>query len=39
MLENGRISSGDESVIQLILVNRWLMGLVASIIAGNKGIA
>lgn len=30
MLENSRMSSGDESTIQMILVNRWLMGLVAS---------
>jgi uncharacterized membrane protein len=30
MLENGRMSSGDESTIQMILVNRWLMGLIAS---------
>ncbi|KAF8228823.1 hypothetical protein L208DRAFT_223883 [Tricholoma matsutake] len=35
MLENGRISSGDESTIQMILVNRWLMGLVSSIMVST----
>jgi len=39
MLENGRISSGDESTIQMILVNRWLMGFITSIVASNKGVA
>jgi hypothetical protein len=33
MLENGRISSGDESTIQMIFVNRWLLGLVTSMVA------
>lgn len=39
MLENGRISSADESTIQMILVNRWLMGLVTSVVASNNGVA
>ncbi|KAF8893489.1 hypothetical protein BD779DRAFT_1506556 [Infundibulicybe gibba] len=35
MLENGRMSGGDDNITHIILVNRWLMGAVASAIGST----
>jgi hypothetical protein len=36
MLENGRMISVDHSMVHMVLVNRWLMGAVASAV-GSRG--
>ncbi|KAK1223991.1 hypothetical protein PQX77_013127 [Marasmius sp. AFHP31] len=38
MLENGRMISVDENVLHLVLLNRWMMGAVASAIGSNARI-
>ncbi|KAF8163332.1 hypothetical protein B0H34DRAFT_745181 [Crassisporium funariophilum] len=38
MLENGRIIPADEGTVQMILVNRWLMGVIVSAVASSQGI-
>lgn len=38
VLENGYILSADEGVLQMVLVNRWLIGVVVSTVAGNQAI-
>jgi hypothetical protein len=36
MLENGRIISADHSTVHMALVNRWLMGAVASAVGSTR---
>ncbi|TFK33286.1 hypothetical protein BDQ12DRAFT_658161 [Crucibulum laeve] len=35
MLENGRMTAVDDQIMQMILVNRWMMGAVASAVGSN----
>lgn len=36
MLENGRMISADHSTVHMVLVNRWLMGAVASAVGSSR---
>ncbi|KAL0565904.1 hypothetical protein V5O48_016116, partial [Marasmius crinis-equi] len=38
MLENGRMISVDENTLHLVLLNRWMMGAVASSIGSNAKV-
>ncbi|EIM89647.1 uncharacterized protein STEHIDRAFT_118797 [Stereum hirsutum FP-91666 SS1] len=37
MLENGRIFAADANMLHLVLLNRWIMGAVASSVGSNEG--
>ncbi|PPQ95187.1 hypothetical protein CVT26_014879 [Gymnopilus dilepis] len=36
MIENGRMIAGDENTIHLVLLNRWMMGAVASALGSSS---
>ncbi|KAJ6552114.1 hypothetical protein DFH09DRAFT_1039002 [Mycena vulgaris] len=36
MIENGRMISGDDNILHLILLNRWIMGAVASSLGSTQ---